>query len=107
MSANGSPMRISVLSFVGCPNGKPTLELVRRIAAAQQPDAVIERIEVASQQEAARLRFLGSPTVQINGVDIDPDSRRRVNFGLACRLYGRSGVPTAELIVAAIRDAVG
>lgn len=106
-SGNERPMRIRVLFFDGCPNSQPTFDLVRRIAAVQEPDAVIERIEVGSEQEAARLRFLGSPTVRINGVDIEPASRQRINFAMVCRLYGESGVPTAELITAAIREAAG
>jgi hypothetical protein len=56
-------------------------------------------------EDAVRLRFLGSPSVQIDGLDIDPMARARTDFTLACRLYGSSGVPPAELIESAIRDA--
>ena len=104
---NGRPMRIRVLFFDGCPNYGPTVDLVHRVVEVHQPNAVIERLEVASQDEADRLRFLGSPTVQIDGVDIDPSVREKLTFAMVCRLYGDSGMPTAELIAAAIREAAG
>ena len=46
---------------------------------------------------AERERFLGSPTVRIDGQDVDPGAAQRSDFGLKCRLYrsdaGTSGLP--------------
>ena len=97
-------VRVHVLYFKGCPNSDATFELVRSTAAAQR-GVVVEPIEVRSEDEARRLRFLGSPTVQVNGVDVDPDARERTDFALVCRLYRASGVPDRQLIEAAIREA--
>ena len=97
-------LRIRVLYFDGCPNSEATFQLVRRIARSQRRGFVLERIEIPSREEADDFRFLGSPTVQINGVDIDPAARERTDFAMVCRLYGDSGVPTAEMIAAAIRE---
>jgi len=96
---------IRLLFFDGCPHSEATFDLVRRVAVSRRPDAVVERIEVTSQADAVRLRCLGSPTIHVNGVDIDPTARNRTDFALACRLYGASGVPEAEMIAAAIREA--
>jgi hypothetical protein len=45
-------------------------------------------------------RFLGSPTVWINSVDIDPNLSDRDEYGLSCRLYqapnGLVGAPPDE-----------
>ena len=40
----------------------------------------IERITVATPAERELHRFLGSPTIQIGGLDIDPNARARTNF---------------------------
>jgi hypothetical protein len=99
-------VRVRVLYFEGCANSDETLELVCRVASAQGVDAPIEFLEVRSLEEAIHLRFLGSPSVQIDGVDVDPAARNRADFGFACRLYGNSGVPPAEMIAVAIREAL-
>ena len=99
-------VRIRGLCFEGCAHSEAALALVRRVAGTEAPHGtVVETIDVASQRDAVRLRFLGSPTVQVNGVDIDPDARERTDFAMACRLYGGSGLPSAELLVAAIGEA--
>ena len=99
-------MLIRLLFFEGCPHSDATFDLVRRVAGTERPDAVYESIEVGSRPDAVRLRFLGSPTVQINGIDIEPEARNRGDFAVTCRLYGASGVPGAGMIAAAIREAV-
>jgi hypothetical protein len=45
---------------------------------------------VETSEDAERERFLGSPTVRIDGEDVDPAAGEREDFGLKCRLY-RSG----------------
>lgn len=98
-------MTIRVLGFTGCPHFEPTLARVREIAERLEVAGRVERVEVSSDEEAARLRFLGSPTVQVDGVDVDPGARGRSDFRVTCRLYGASGVPPDEWIDAAIREA--
>jgi hypothetical protein len=90
----------------GCPHAQPTIDLVRYVVASHGWDASVEAIVVAAPEEASRLRFLGSPTVQVDGRDIDPAARGRTAFAMACRLYGSSGIPPVAMIVAAIRDAL-
>jgi hypothetical protein len=54
-----------------------------------------------------RLRFLGSPTVRVDGRDVEPGADLREDFGLKCRLYrtedGLTGTPAEEWLLAAIR----
>ena len=65
----------------------------------------VEEIKLTSLDQAQQLRFLGSPTVRVNGVDIDPSARQRTNYGLSCRVYsGVSGVPPDDLIMAALQS---
>jgi hypothetical protein len=98
-------MHIEVLYFDGCPNHAPTVERVRQIAGDLGLQIGVEEINVTSFDEAQRLRFLGSPTVRVNGIDIDPAARCRTNYALSCRVYpGVSGLPPDELIVAALQS---
>jgi hypothetical protein len=98
-------MRIRVLGFDGCPNLTPTVERVRRVAAELGIEDPVEIVEVRSPEQAADTGFLGSPTVQIDGVDIEVSSRARSDFAVACRLYGSSGTPPGDMIAAALREA--
>jgi hypothetical protein len=65
----------------------------------------IQGIPVTTEVEAKALLFPGSPTVRVNGEDVEPP---RSVPSLACRLYeDRSGIPSEELLRAAILDAKG
>lgn len=66
---------------------------------------VIDRVLVSSQEKAVKLRCLGSPTIQINGLDIDPFARGSLVFGLAWRRYEASGVPSEDMVKNAILSA--
>jgi hypothetical protein len=58
--------------------------------------------------QAERERFLGSPTVLIEGRDVDPRAGQRDDYGLKCRIYqtasGLAGLPPDEWILAALAD---
>ena len=98
-------MRIEVLYCDGCSNHAPRVERVKQITADLSVQERIEEIEVTSLDQAQQLRFLGSPTVRVNGVDIDPSVRQRITYGLSCRVYsGVSGVPPDNLIMAALQS---
>lgn len=99
------PVHATVLSFAGCPNHGPAVEVVRRVAARSGHKVTIGTVMVQSPEDAERLGFLGSPSVQINGVDVEPAARDRRNFGMSCRTYGGRGVPSDHDIEAAIREA--
>jgi hypothetical protein len=94
-------MRVKVLYFDGCPNHRPTVELVREVALEMGIDADIQEVEVKGVEEAIQLRFLGSPTVQVNGEDIDR-VRSDAGYGMSCRMYGASGIPSREIVTSAL-----
>lgn len=91
-------MRIQVMYFEGCPNYQAAIELVRSLA----PHAVIEPLVIETQEDAVRRRFLGSPTILVAGLDVEPAARERTDFGFTCRTYNGSGVPSREVLAAAI-----
>ena len=66
-------------------------------------------VEVEDLEAAERERFLGSPTVRIDGQDVEPGADRRTDFGLKCRLFatpdGLRGMPTDEWVLATLQRA--
>ena len=99
-------MKIDVLYFDGCPNHKPAVALAEQVVAELGLDASIEEIEVKGPEDAEQVRFLGSPTVQVNGRDVEPAARSRSDFGFSCRPYNGKGMPDRELIKQACLDSL-
>ena len=98
-------MRIEVFYFNGCPNHALAVARVKQITADLGMQERVEEIEVTSLAQAQQLRFLGSPMVRVNGVDIDSSVRQQTIYGLSCRVYsGISGVPPDEFIIAALQS---
>ena len=98
--------RVQLLYFEGCPNHAATQELVERVAAELGVEVEIERVEVPDADTAATLRFLGSPTVRVEGRDVEPGAEERHEYVLSCRIYrgehGLAGQPDAAWIRAAL-----
>ena len=103
--------RVEILYFDGCPNHEPARALVERVAAEQRVEPAIELVEVVGPDAAADLRFLGSPTVRIDGRDVEPGAEERNEFVLSCRVYrterGLAGQPDEEWIRDALSRATG
>jgi hypothetical protein len=99
--------RIEVLVFKGCPHVDATLRRVRAALAATCVQGDVDLIYVEDHEHAEQLRFVGSPTVRVDGTDVDPHVVDRRDFGLQCRLYsvgeGLEGLPPEEWIAAALR----
>jgi len=87
--------RVEILYFEGCPNHEPARALVERLAGELDVEPEIELVEVADPDAAIALRFLGSPTVRVNGVDVEPGAEERRDFAFSCRIY-RSEAGAAE-----------
>lgn len=98
-------MRVEILYFDGCPNHEPLVGRVPELLHAAGVDAEVVSRRVDSEQQALALRFLGSPTVRVDGRDVEPGAAARSDYGLKCRLYrsvgGVSGQPSDQLILAA------
>jgi len=102
-------VRIELLRFEDCPNSAPALERIQTVLQSEGIDATVVAIEVDTPDEAQRLRFLGSPSIRVNGVDIEPEARGRTDFGLMCRTYRDgetvTGLPPIALLSHAVRAA--
>ncbi len=63
----------------------PRLRMLVLEAGLTEDDIALERVE--SPEDAEAQRFLGSPTVRVDGVDVEPGAAERADFGMKCRLY--------------------
>lgn len=97
-------MRIEVLYLEGCPNYLPAVHRLRTILRQEGLRAEVAAIEVKDESAAKALKFFGSPTIRVNGLDIEADSRDVTETGFACRRYA-GGVPSEEMIRAALKEA--
>ena len=75
-------MEVEILVMPGCASAGPTEQLVRGLLAELGQDAAVRVVTVDSSQTAQRLRFPGSPTVRVNGRDIEPGAEAATNYGM-------------------------
>ena len=101
------PTRIEIYYTAGCPNRHTTAKRVWEVL--QELDLVAEVREVKVDPKLAVPGFLGSPTVRVNGVDIEPSARASKWMGLIWRTYREAGemnsAPSKQLIRQALLDA--
>ena len=72
---------VRVLYTAGCANTPRTVQRVRDVARDLGIAIEVRQVQVTTQAQADELSFLGSPTVQIGGRDIDPAARMASRFG--------------------------
>src|SRR5262249_34353431 len=97
-------MVIEVLYVPGCPNHKSAIHSLKDVLRSATIDAPIQEIPVMDEAMASRLKFPGSPTIRIDGSDVE--SNHRQSYGLACRLYSNgTGVPSREILERALAQA--
>jgi hypothetical protein len=98
---------VELLSFDGCPNYRPLETRLRRLLDQSARGADLRQLRVDSDDAAIEQRFLGSPTVRVDGVDVEPDAALRDDYGLSCRLYataeGLVVTPPDQWITAALK----
>lgn len=91
--------------FPGVPTCNRFAELVKSVLLDEAMRAEVCEIPVADEGTAAAMGFAGSPTVLVDGRDVEP-SDIAGQTGLSCRLYAAtaSGVPSREMLLRAIRE---
>lgn len=100
---------MELLYFHGCPHAESYAPHLREMLAPT-PHELVER-EVPDEDAASEERFLGSPTVRVDGRDVEPGATERSDFGLSCRLYitddGPRGTPLDRWVRQALREITG
>ncbi len=101
----GQNVRIDVLVFDGCPHADAAIELAHALATRLGPGISVERVDVDTPERAAELGFLGSPSLRVNGADVE--GKTTSTGRLCCRTYeDGAGVPPDWLVEAAVLRAL-
>ncbi len=101
-------MKIEVLYVPNCPNHAVALDRLREVLSAEGFQKHVNEVLVRDAEMAQSLKFPGSPTIRINGQDVEPQGEKTAAFGLMCRLYSDgSGAPSQQNLRAAIEEANG
>jgi mercuric ion transport protein len=100
-------MKVQLLTFPDCPNADAAREFLRRVLASSGIRGPIQEVNTTAPETAEHLRGWGSPTILINGVDIEglhsPGTA-------SCRVYRDSdgalrGIPSEAIILDAMKRA--
>jgi hypothetical protein len=101
-------VNIGVFFIEGCPGLTSITDNIQEIIAEEAVDADITLILIETLEDARRLQFTGSPTVRINGMDIEPNRQTIKDYGLRSRHYNingkKSNYPTKNMIRDAIKN---
>jgi hypothetical protein len=103
-------MKIELLWFEGCPNHEGAEAMVRDVLTRHGAHAEIVRVEVPDLETGNRVTFPGSPTIRVNGVDVEPGWEPCEDCTPRCRVYftptGFKGLPEREWVEAAVLAAM-
>ncbi|MDR7509918.1 MAG: redoxin domain-containing protein [Armatimonadota bacterium] len=101
--------QIEFLYWEDCPSHEPALKRLRQVVEALGVRASVRVIRVDTDEQARALRFAGSPTIRVNGVDLFPAPGEA--YRLTCRVFltpdGRvTPIPTVAMLEDALRSAL-
>jgi len=88
-------MKIMFLYSGGCLSHDTVFQDLKAVLEEEGVPEDIEVIKVRTDEEAKRLKFIGSPTIRIDGADIEQGVEKRTDYGLKCRHYPQ---PMGDLI---------
>lgn len=93
-------MKIEILYFDGCPSWEDGLKNLEVALQEEGLSVPVEMVKVIDDNDAARLKFLGSPHFRVDGQDLWPEEREI--YSLSCRVYptaeGIKGFPTVAML---------
>ena len=101
-----STHRVELLWFADCPNHEPARELLREVVSELAPGTPIDDVDASDPEVAAAHRFPGSPTIRVDGRDIQPGFVDPGDYTPRCRVYwtddGLRGMPERRWIEVAL-----
>ncbi|MDH4102165.1 MAG: hypothetical protein OEW52_09765 [Thermoleophilia bacterium] len=108
-ASNGS-VRIEILAREDCPGRAMAISVVEKAVAETGVPAEIAVVDVTSQTHAQEYLLPGSPTVRVDGRDVDRQPDGRIEFTLDDRVYrtdrGLAGWPDERWVREALLLAV-
>jgi hypothetical protein len=80
-------MKIELFYFDGCPGYKTARKYIDEALNEKGLKVPVAMVKITGDEDAARYRFLGSPSIRIDGRDIESGTEKIKVFSLRCRLY--------------------
>lgn len=77
---DGQAIEVRLLYGTDCARIEPLVDLVQEVAGELQVEISIETLLVDSRERARALRSLGSPTMHVDGLDVEPAARWRKDY---------------------------
>lgn len=100
-------MKIELHYFDGCPSYIQALDNLKAALKLEGLPEDVEMIHVDSDTDARTKRFIGSPTIRIDGVDVEGPQAENGGYGYGCRIYDNNGStagwPSVEKIRLALK----
>ncbi len=101
-------MKVEVLYVADCPSHAPALAMLAAVLAEECIAPDIHQVLVRDEAMAREWTFRGSPTIRIDGRDVEGEPAEAPSFAVCCRLYHgspRPGVPPVAMVRRAVRAA--
>jgi hypothetical protein len=99
--------KVELIWFGDCPHHADARRLLREVIDERAPGTPIVDVDASDAGVAAQLRIPGSPTIRVDGRDVDPGHVDPGDYTPRCRLYrtptGLRGLPERSWIEAALR----
>jgi len=74
--------KVEMIFSPGCGAIQATVAMVNETVAELDLPAEVSEIMVETVEKARKLKFLGSPSIRLNGHDIEPGADQRQDYGL-------------------------
>jgi hypothetical protein len=102
----GPARAVELLYFDGCPHYEALLARLRDLLQVAGVHVGVQLRSIPDDAAAVREQFLGSPTVRVDGHDVEAGADGRRDFGMRCRLYvtdeGLRELPLDEWVLDAL-----
>lgn len=100
-------MKIELLYFEGCPNHVQALDNLKSVLKESGLVEEIDIINVTDNADALARQFLGSPSIRIDGRDLEDADHNGAEYSMKCRRYRNGdridGYPPKEMIAEALK----
>ena len=99
-------MKIELFYFDGCPSYEQALINVKDALRAEGLAETVTTVPVVSVEDAQAKRFLGSPTIRVDGVNLEGADADARGYGFGCRVYDSGGQSVGWPSVAQVRQSL-
>jgi hypothetical protein len=103
-------MKVELFVANACPHREKAMQIVADALAERGRTEQPEVVMVGDYEDAKAKRCFGSPTIRVNGMDVEYGDREPEEFTAGCRYYntpdGWQPLPRKELVVRGIDTAL-